>query len=452
MSLNALAEGGGHEVGNGGNSIVCETVNATGEKTKYAHVLDLYEARELYRLEPVTNTDGLSEKPLARQIVSKLEALDETYAQLVRVQLEDVVRKISLLAPGQGLTPIPDSFHVSYPKYCDIKQLANYTKEFGILIDQDIWNLLDPINRAGLFVHEAVYKTERDLFGATDSISARKIVAYLFSKSALTPEIWRKEIRPDAKLQFERFGRNTGNHGVTRSNSAVEYTLRNVGNGTSSKIAIAIESSSPKMWALNSESDECSGKSLDSNESCRFKVTFRAGENGQTAGTYSAVLNADATVGGKTSQTIFGTSQYAWTTSTHWSVEFFDDVASVEAGFPCMARGASYYQKVAHIPSGVQYLYQRDSNGDALCHGRWYYQIPPNAVQNKNSGLLRECNIENPVWPSNDRAGVAGRFEFSYLCAPVGSPDTVWGNGNDGATVGSCNKDRTFVVKPYFCF
>lgn len=451
LSFSAFAEG--HAEGNGGNSIVCETVNEAGEKIKYAHVLDLYEARELYRLETITEAAGLSETLLAQQIVSKLEDLDETYARLVRAEFEDVVRKINLLAPGQGLTPIPDSFHVSYPKYCDIKQLANYTKEHGILIDHDIWNLLDPIHRAALFVHEAVYKVERDLFSAKDSIHARKIVAYLFSKSGLTPKLWLEKIRPIALLQFDGGDNAFGQYGGGSNNSTISYTLRNAGNGPSSKITVSVKSSSPRMWNLDQAADECSGTNLAAGESCVFNVTFRAGVQGQTAGSYTAALGVTALVGGTMTRTLAGTAMYTWSGGLdHWSRRSLEGTEQAAPGLRCMIKGGAYFQNVAHLPAGTQHLYRRDSRGDFLCSGQWYYQIPPGEPQNSGSRFLRGCGTESPTWSSSIGTSGQGHFELSYLCAPVGSPDIVWGSGLAGATIDSCNTGNTYLIKPYFCF
>ena len=453
LPLAAFSEGGGREIGNGGNSIVCETSNTAGEKTKSAYMLDLYEGRVLYNLETITETGALPEKELAEQTVSKLETLDQTYAALVRHELENVIQKINLLPPGEGITPIPDSFHVSYPKHCDIKQLANYTKEHGILIDQDIWNLLDPIHRAALFVHEAVYKVERDLFGATNSIHARKIVAYLFSQTGLTPELWKEKIRPLALLQFDGVDRFFGQFGTTSGNVTLSFILRNAGNGTSSKIAITLTSPSSKIWVLHREHDGCSGNTLETGETCVFRITFLAGTNGQTAGFYKADLRATAIVGGTITRIVSGTSKYAWTGSTyHWSHRLFDDTTFVQPGSPCATKGGSFYQYVTTVPAGTQSLYRRNSQGDGLCPGQWYYQIPTNDPRNNASGFLRECNKDGVTWQSNQGATSPGHFNVAYLCAPVGSAEILWADGRDEmATPGSCMNENTYIIKQYSC-
>lgn len=195
LSLSLLAAtawaGDGQVIGNGGNAVYCKT------PVPSARLLDLYEGQIFYGVKPPVYLT-LPREPIAwaKRQVERLTPLDPDYAGLVKDELGVVMRKFRLLPAGHSLVYIPDSFHVAVPAECAIRQLAIYSKDFGLVVDGDLWALMSDFERGALLVHEAVYKVERDLVKATDSIATRRIVAYLFSGEELTLQAWRRVIRP----------------------------------------------------------------------------------------------------------------------------------------------------------------------------------------------------------------------------------------------------------------
>lgn len=188
LSIRApLVRAGGSDVGNGGDVVFCATPVARAE------MLDLYEGRELYGLKiQQLRSVKLSDENLARKMIEKIDRVDPHYYEWVATELEKVLKMRRYLSPNTALTPIPDSGHPIFPRNCRVTQLANYIDNFGILIDRKYWGLLDITNRAAATVHEAVYKIERELNNAQNSIVSRRIVAFLFSTTELNADLWPK--------------------------------------------------------------------------------------------------------------------------------------------------------------------------------------------------------------------------------------------------------------------
>jgi hypothetical protein len=170
--------------GGGGKSVVCRDING---KIISAEVLDLYEGRVQYGLAPAISSDPIDQQVQA--VVSRLSTgRGEPFSRTVMSYVDFVQTQKVLLPDGTGLLPIDDSHHVVTPKNCQVEQLANFTNQNQILINGEIWNSLDNSNKAALIVHEAIYKVFR-MYGATNSIRARKSVAIGFAGGTLTP-IW----------------------------------------------------------------------------------------------------------------------------------------------------------------------------------------------------------------------------------------------------------------------
>ena len=172
----------------GGNAVVCR---AKDGKIKSAELLDLFEARILYRRTVVYSKDH-RDLQATRNVQPLYDANDLGFMSLTS-NLETVLRIAHVLPNGVALQPINDTFSPVLPKNCKIEQLAAYQINNELYIDGEIWAHLDMTNQAALYAHEAIYKTLRD-YGATNSIRARKLVGLLFSdtvnlKPVLTPDV-----------------------------------------------------------------------------------------------------------------------------------------------------------------------------------------------------------------------------------------------------------------------
>lgn len=175
LLVSSLSYAGAGVDGGGGKSVVCR--DDSGQIVS-AEVLDIYEGRVQYGLSlPATNdTIKVQMEDAINNIASgRSQMFKESVLQMANF----VNLRKRILPNGTALQDINDSHHVVVPKDCKVEQLANFTKQNQILIDGEIWNKLNNTNKAALIVHEALYKWFRN-YGATDSIRARKFVAYGF--------------------------------------------------------------------------------------------------------------------------------------------------------------------------------------------------------------------------------------------------------------------------------
>lgn len=184
ISAEALA---GPRVGNGGGTWVCFE-NQLGIR-RWVTLVDLFEAKHEFnlRLEEAKPGDpwALLGKKLFR-ISSEIPALA---SQLTLGSLE--LRKLIRFVPRSSeLTHIDDGMIRVRPSPNSClngtlfyAQAANFTDDGRLLIADDIWS--DPAfsdnDRAGLLLHEIIYKSMREKKGDENSSRARRIVGLLFS-------------------------------------------------------------------------------------------------------------------------------------------------------------------------------------------------------------------------------------------------------------------------------
>lgn len=96
---------------------------------------------------------------------------------------------------------------------------------------------------------------------------------------------------------------NPDNYGSTNTNVTHVFTLKNIGEGSSSSIIVSITGTNPGAWIKGT--DNCNGATLAPNATCTVQVTFLGGF--LSPGSYSAVLNATAPSGGTTTNALQGT-------------------------------------------------------------------------------------------------------------------------------------------------
>ncbi len=174
MCVQAHAIAGGVD-GGGGKSIVCRDSQA---KIISAETLDLYEAKNIYGLQPKTFSGSLD------QAITTIESdiqgtMDQPEIHLF--PLFSRVRKImKFVPPTVVLKPVDDAAEVVLPSGCNLEQLAHYIDDELLLVSEEIWNALSLTDKAALITHEAIYRMDR-MGGAIDSRRSRKIVSHLFS-------------------------------------------------------------------------------------------------------------------------------------------------------------------------------------------------------------------------------------------------------------------------------
>ncbi len=180
VSLNAFGYGG---MGSGGgDAVVCYD----GDTITSARLLDLYEGQNVFRDTSLEVSAGYQET-----LETALQRLDgSAYAiktgfnggKNLRGFIAEIEKKRRFIGRGIELAPINDSYELFIPRNCQIKQAAAYVDQGTILFDQNIWDHLSELDRAGLVLHEGVYLVDRISSAKFDSRRARRIVSLALSQ------------------------------------------------------------------------------------------------------------------------------------------------------------------------------------------------------------------------------------------------------------------------------
>ncbi len=187
MLLFATAQANTNKIGNGGNLVVCDK--------QMPLLLDFYENQ--------TKTPESKERlhtDVAIEVLNKISEVAPKLAKQYRERLKTIESEIEF-KDGVILATVRDSFHIERPKDCAVVQVAirkakTALEEKQFLFRKDLWEKLDPVNKAGLLLHEIIYEHLSKL-GENDSRSSRRLNAYLFSSKSDKNGFWPlvKELR-----------------------------------------------------------------------------------------------------------------------------------------------------------------------------------------------------------------------------------------------------------------
>jgi len=183
LFFSCLAHGGdGRVVGNGGDVIVCYGAD---KEISEIHLLDYYEAFVLRGLDLDLGADLLSPLAKVKLVLSRLQRLSPLRSERYLNHLETFFNE-ALIKSGIVLTDIYDAGTIVLPSAnCEIKQIANQSTPLlpfdkRYLIDKNLWDLLDNNQKAGLILHEIVYREALE-YGHLNSISTRYLNGLLSS-------------------------------------------------------------------------------------------------------------------------------------------------------------------------------------------------------------------------------------------------------------------------------
>ena len=169
----------GIHIGNGGDVVAC----GTGASLSY-ELLDFYEARTLRDIPLDLGAPTLSIADKVALALSRLSKVDLLRSQRYQTWSQAFDHDTKFLS-GVVLVDVPDSEHPSLPEGCRIEQVAIhrepvFPQDRRYTVNKDIWDHLDNDNRAGLMLHEMIYR-EADGFNIENSIGVRYINSLIFS-------------------------------------------------------------------------------------------------------------------------------------------------------------------------------------------------------------------------------------------------------------------------------
>lgn len=175
LSVNIFA---GNE-GGGGYAVVCRDNQNEITNVK---MLDLYEAEYAYQVNVWNKSNDT--KAIVNEAFNKLNnSMDQADVHLLPIV--NRIYKIARFVPKVAKpATIDDVDPIIIPTECSMEQVALYVNDELLLIDLEVWEMMDNTNKAALYIHEAVYRLER-YSGAKSSRRARKVVAHTFSDHVL---------------------------------------------------------------------------------------------------------------------------------------------------------------------------------------------------------------------------------------------------------------------------
>lgn len=206
LSSLVLAKGGVN--GGGGRAVVCR--DGAG-KIKTAELLDLWEARVIDKLTlrkalPTYRANLVDALTRYNNVLGYSFGTDP--ATSLESQLKEIESATTFLPDSVRLESVDDSKEPAVPVGCKVEQLAHLYEDRRLLIQESIWNRLNPQNKAALIIHEMMYYERREQ-GDSNSRTARRWVGAFFSTKGL------KEIGSVLK-EFEGQPNRPGLHCTTQ--------------------------------------------------------------------------------------------------------------------------------------------------------------------------------------------------------------------------------------------
>lgn len=169
----------GVHLGNGGDVLVHRGIDGA---ILSAGLLDFYES-ETQR--GITRDLGDSVVPTAEKIeiaLKRIERLDRGRAQRYRDWYGSFMQESCFLS-GVNLVDIPDSQHVQLPagtgwaiEQIAVQQEPRFPEDRRYFVNEDLWNVLDNDSRAGLILHELMYR-DAIVSGTQDSVGVRYLLS-----------------------------------------------------------------------------------------------------------------------------------------------------------------------------------------------------------------------------------------------------------------------------------
>lgn len=181
-----IAFASGTTVGNGGNVIVCQDGNG---RVSSVQLLDYFELQQ--------NGAALQLNPALRSYPKMLNDLFKRWQKVAPKRMKQYSQWLqdfpndSGMYAGVQIQPTEDTGVISIPKGCSIQPAAFQRPEVELLpgvkrytISKDLWDLMPEVQKAGLVLHELIYR-EAIQAAHTTSFATRYFNGYL---SSATPE------------------------------------------------------------------------------------------------------------------------------------------------------------------------------------------------------------------------------------------------------------------------
>lgn len=192
LGLIALNTFAGQDRG-GGNVVICRK----GDKIESIELLDYYEGRTRRDFTIDMGTPEMSVDAIIDIALNRLEKFMPSKAKSYQIASKAFLAN-SRFYKNIKLTGIEDSRHLFLPANCVLEQAAVqidrvFDEDKTYNINQDIWDQLSNVNKAGLILHEIIYSDARSN-NAKDSSISRRLNAFIASR----------EIEDTSLIEFQK--------------------------------------------------------------------------------------------------------------------------------------------------------------------------------------------------------------------------------------------------------
>ena len=183
----------GGTLGNGGNVLICPD---------QLTLLDFYEAESLRNISITAGDIHKSLEENIQIILNQVELQDPQRAEKYKLQWQSFFSE-TVFITNTNLGTIDDSDHVFIPQNCHIQQTAikliqRFPEDPKYVIDQDTWEKMDSVQKAGLIMHEFIYAE----MNQTTSQKAR------YMNSLLWSDLWAKMTADEYQNLLREVGLN----------------------------------------------------------------------------------------------------------------------------------------------------------------------------------------------------------------------------------------------------
>lgn len=180
IAIIALQSQAGGSVNNGGSGVYCDN-------KQEVELFDYFEARTLRGIQIDLGGNNLNYMEKVKLALSRIKNLDPFYYNKFTIGVEHFLSETKFIS-NANLTPIPDIESPVLPIDCHIKQIAIqklplFPGDSYFLIDQNLWDRMSEDSKAGLVLHEIIYRQILHETSQTTSLRARYLNALISSKS-----------------------------------------------------------------------------------------------------------------------------------------------------------------------------------------------------------------------------------------------------------------------------
>lgn len=174
----------------GGGAVVCR--NPSNGSIRSVELLDVWEA-ELEGWKPQDAQQGFDR--LTQVLLDRLSLLNPEFAEHVKQALPEIMAMRKDVPSGVGIVPPDDARNNLIKEGCSLEGVARFvtatTNPVGtprpdtLYVNPRLYEKMDPLSQAALWIHEAIYKVLRDMENAKDSVLTRQLVAAISSSHSL---------------------------------------------------------------------------------------------------------------------------------------------------------------------------------------------------------------------------------------------------------------------------